>query len=363
MRVTVPFAYTARLQAPISKRIEDVVKTEMISHDIPEISSAETTLVATWQHLPPYRYDPQSIECRTYGGDYLYPMGDGRSVTASEIRHALSPTEGYAGMNWYYVARHAWFYDGNRQEACRNALHSKTAASRAKSAVELKNDREIELEKATKGLSDLIFIDDAIWCRALPPRLVLSVQNSGAERRGTIGIVASPLSGSPAGLNHPMRHDRADDRYKFRLAAMGEAEEFAERSGITCEKLVRDLSILEDIDMGLHHETWLTLYRATEAVERVGRKVGNLPTDVVARWLDLRSLASGFDESMIDEIGRSLLDLQVALEQHGSADPRLSTYLTDIHTMRSLSVRAVVDRSAPCAPTASRPALFAYAGG
>jgi hypothetical protein len=191
MKVTVPFAYTAKLQAPISKRVEDVVKTEMLSHDIPEIGGAETTLVATWQHRDEHRVYPLAFECRTYADSYFYPMGGGRSATTSQIQYGLTPAQAYAGLEWYNAARHAWFYDGYRQRVCHNALHGKIPRARAKGATQLDSDRDLELGKAINGLSDLIVIDDTLWCRARPPRIVLSVWNWEGARRGTISVVGS----------------------------------------------------------------------------------------------------------------------------------------------------------------------------
>jgi hypothetical protein len=126
------------------------------------------------------------------------------------------------------------------------------------------------------------------------------------------------------------------------LTALNRAVEFAERMNIQCDKLVSELSILEEIDTGLHHESWLTLSRAMDAVESIGRNLGNLPTDALAKWLDLRALASSFNENTVDEVDQLIRDLHNSLDHHGCADPKLFAYMAEVDAMRSLASQAIL---------------------
>lgn len=343
--MTVPFAYAVRLQAPISKKIEDVVRAELIEYDIPEIRGDEAALVATWEHQAQYRRHPWRVECRTYNGGYYYPSGEGRSLTKNDLIRGIPRDEAHSGFFWYDIARHAWFYDGAKQYACRDVLKGNEPRSRAKSALELENDRDIELEKAIKGLSDLIFVDDAVWCRARAPRLALNVHGEPNARYGTIDILAVAMAGSQAGRCHPMEPMRGPDQYRFRISELGEAEEFAKRLGVDCQNLVSDIAILGDIDASMHPETWLTLKAALEAVYSIGNEVGDLPVNVVEMWLDLRSLVEKRDEKVVGDIEGTLRLLHGALGSAANTRSRLSTYFSELEVMRTITTNAVAART------------------
>lgn len=310
----------------------------MIAFDIPEIRMRETELVATWRHRPAHRTSFREVECRTYAGHYYYQGGEGDPMTMGRLQFGIMHQDAYSGMGWYEIARHAWFYDGYKQKACRAALLGETPRPHAKNSVVLANDRDVQLEKAINGLNDLVFIDDALWCRARAPRVSLSIWGDPDRRYGPVTIVAAPMPGSPAGKDHPMERMRSSDEFSFRLDEIDVARDFADRMGITCENQLSEIKVLKDIETGISPEAWLTLKRARDVIASVGADVGSLPLDVVSAWLDLRSVVDDPDTRSSDDVDEKMQTLQHSLGHIGYEAPELTKYFVEIEAMRSMAV-------------------------
>jgi hypothetical protein len=329
MIVTVPFAYKIGTQDG-----DHAVRVETIKCDIPDVRVEDTAVVATWMHQFNHGVPPRPIECRTYGGDYFYRVTKRTSEGVADPRFVI------AGFYWRDIARHIWFYDSVKQRACDAVFLRENEPFQSKPALGQADDRAFELDRATKGLTDLLFIDDVLWCRARSPRLSFTIHGEPNAKYGILNIVAVPLHGSPSGRIHPMVTSKTGTReFRFHLDEMAEAEEFATRLGLRCENLVGDIDIVGEVANGLHPETWLTMRSAMEAVEGIGGNLASLPADIVSMWLDLRSLITSRDVKLADDIDQKLHEIHRALGKCGQDDLTLSAYISEIEIMRSLGLK------------------------
>jgi len=340
MRVLVPFAYKATYRNPASGKTRSLAMAELIGHDIPEIDGTEAPPIARWTHGD--QVSPAGwVECRMFDGNYHYPVynvsGPRVMVTTGEIAAYFATLRGLYNTTWYSVARHAWHYDRHRQRACQALLTGEAGPTPAYGAVELGNDRDREFDLARRGLSDLLVIDGTVWCRGQPPRLCLSVWDDGQAEYGYISVNGLTLPGSPHGLNHPFVREFGSLHYEFRLGDQLQVEAFAARRGIETTRLVEHLSFFGvEFDRGPDHEEWLRHDRANRALERIGRKLGDLSASEVTAWLNLRSAISSSPREGRDEIEELMEHLRSELSIHGHHDPALGQYSRDLEAMRSI---------------------------
>jgi hypothetical protein len=273
MRVSVPFGYYRHELGQLTS----TPMVEFIDADVPELSSSDVQLAATYS-----KYH-SSVDCLAYDGGFLIPLDSmGRPFDAADMP---TPENRRSPKAFQLLALMPMQSGEPIHSACSQAL-SDGSGSVLSVGEPPSGNRNGRIERATRAAESFVLVGREVWRKAPEPKLKLTVR---VGRSATIQVYFGGVHRDKNGKSN------FEGEYILPLSACDEIRDFAEAQNLnlqgleTVERIVAPDLFTFSASVSLAESSALFVLRELE------KHVGQLDGRNIARWMDLRTMATPFD--------------------------------------------------------------------